>query len=49
VYHLFFFFFFALGKIVIDGIDICKLPLQTLRSRMSIILQDPVLFSGSIR
>ncbi|XDV24944.1 hypothetical protein PO909_028962 [Leuciscus waleckii] len=37
------------GKIVIDGIDICKLPLQTLRSRMSIILQDPVLFSGSIR
>ncbi|XP_051974491.1 ATP-binding cassette sub-family C member 9-like isoform X1 [Xyrauchen texanus] len=37
------------GKIIIDGIDICKLPLQTLRSRMSIILQDPVLFSGSIR
>uniref|UniRef100_A0A3B4XSG5 ATP-binding cassette, sub-family C (CFTR/MRP), member 9 n=1 Tax=Seriola lalandi dorsalis TaxID=1841481 RepID=A0A3B4XSG5_SERLL len=37
------------GKIVIDGIDICKLPLQTLRSRLSIILQDPVLFSGSIR
>uniref|UniRef100_A0A672SY96 ATP-binding cassette sub-family C member 9-like n=1 Tax=Sinocyclocheilus grahami TaxID=75366 RepID=A0A672SY96_SINGR len=36
-------------KIVIDGIDICKLPLQTLRSRLSIILQDPVLFSGSIR
>ncbi|XP_016344220.1 ATP-binding cassette sub-family C member 9-like isoform X4 [Sinocyclocheilus anshuiensis] len=37
------------GKIVIDGIDICKLPPQTLRSRLSIILQDPVLFSGSIR
>ncbi|XP_074554048.1 ATP-binding cassette sub-family C member 9 isoform X2 [Halichoeres trimaculatus] len=37
------------GKIVIDGIDICRLPLQTLRSRLSIILQDPVLFSGSIR
>ena len=41
-------FLFA-GKIIIDGIDICKLPLQTLRSRLSIILQDPVLFSGSIR
>ncbi|XP_068162592.1 ATP-binding cassette sub-family C member 9 [Antennarius striatus] len=37
------------GRIVIDGIDICQLPLQTLRSRLSIILQDPVLFSGSIR
>ncbi|XP_028809628.1 ATP-binding cassette sub-family C member 9 isoform X3 [Denticeps clupeoides] len=37
------------GKIIIDGIDICKLPLQTLRSRLSIIMQDPVLFSGSIR
>ncbi|KAJ8245701.1 hypothetical protein GJAV_G00273560 [Gymnothorax javanicus] len=37
------------GKIVIDGIDICKLPLPMLRSRLSIILQDPILFSGSIR
>ncbi|KAJ8417075.1 hypothetical protein AAFF_G00283020 [Aldrovandia affinis] len=37
------------GRIVIDGIDIAKLPLQTLRSRFSIILQDPILFSGTIR
>ncbi|XP_059829929.1 ATP-binding cassette sub-family C member 8 isoform X2 [Hypanus sabinus] len=37
------------GRIIIDGIDISKLPLSMLRSRLSIILQDPVLFSGSIR
>ncbi|XP_035497539.1 ATP-binding cassette sub-family C member 8 [Scophthalmus maximus] len=37
------------GRIVIDDIDIAQLPLQTLRSRLSIILQDPFLFSGSIR
>uniref|UniRef100_A0A8B9LLA9 ATP-binding cassette, sub-family C (CFTR/MRP), member 8b n=1 Tax=Astyanax mexicanus TaxID=7994 RepID=A0A8B9LLA9_ASTMX len=37
------------GRIIIDGIDIAKLPLQTLRSRFSIIPQDPFLFSGTIR
>uniref|UniRef100_A0A8C2CA47 ATP-binding cassette, sub-family C (CFTR/MRP), member 8 n=1 Tax=Cyprinus carpio TaxID=7962 RepID=A0A8C2CA47_CYPCA len=37
------------GQIIIDDIDIAKLPLQTLRSRFSIILQDPFLFSGTIR
>ncbi|XP_030621036.1 ATP-binding cassette sub-family C member 8 [Chanos chanos] len=37
------------GQIIIDGIDIAKLPLQTLRSRFSIILQDPIMFSGTIR
>ncbi|CAK9250507.1 unnamed protein product, partial [Sphagnum jensenii] len=37
------------GRIVIDGIDISKLGLQELRSRLTIIPQDPVLFSGTIR
>uniref|UniRef100_A0A673M7A1 ATP-binding cassette sub-family C member 8-like n=1 Tax=Sinocyclocheilus rhinocerous TaxID=307959 RepID=A0A673M7A1_9TELE len=37
------------GNRIIDGIDIAKLPLQTLRSKFSIILQDPILFSGTIR
>ncbi|OMJ08510.1 Metal resistance protein YCF1 [Smittium culicis] len=37
------------GSIFIDDIDITKLPLHQLRSRLSIIPQDPLLFSGSIR
>ncbi|TRY81680.1 hypothetical protein DNTS_025996, partial [Danionella cerebrum] len=37
------------GRIIIDDIDIAKLPLQTLRSCFSIIQQDPFLFSGTIR
>ncbi|XP_019621129.1 PREDICTED: ATP-binding cassette sub-family C member 9-like [Branchiostoma belcheri] len=37
------------GKIVIDGIDISDVPLSTLRSRLTIIPQDPILFSGTIR
>ncbi|KAK0179174.1 hypothetical protein PV327_007989 [Microctonus hyperodae] len=39
----------AHGKIFIDGIDISKLGLHTLRSRLTIIPQDPVLFSGTLR
>ncbi|KAL5281110.1 ABCC2.2 family protein [Megaselia abdita] len=37
------------GKISIDGIDISILGLHGLRSRLTIIPQDPVLFSGSLR
>jgi ATP-binding cassette subfamily C (CFTR/MRP) protein 1 len=37
------------GQIIIDGIDISELGLHTLRSRLTIIPQDPVLFSGSLR
>ena len=37
------------GKILIDNVDISKLGLHTLRSRLTIIPQDPVLFSGSLR
>ncbi|TDH11131.1 hypothetical protein EPR50_G00057620, partial [Perca flavescens] len=39
----------AKGRIFIDGIDIAKIGLHDLRSRITIIPQDPVLFSGSLR
>lgn len=37
------------GKIVIDGIDVSSLGLSELRSKLSIIPQEPQLFSGTIR
>lgn len=37
------------GRIEIDGIDTKDLNLQYLRSKISIIPQDPVLFSGNLR
>ncbi|KAI8360085.1 hypothetical protein B0O80DRAFT_194371 [Mortierella sp. GBAus27b] len=37
------------GKITVDGIDISKLGVHDLRSSLTIIPQDPVLFIGTIR
>uniref|UniRef100_A0AAQ5ZNX8 ABC-type glutathione-S-conjugate transporter n=1 Tax=Amphiprion ocellaris TaxID=80972 RepID=A0AAQ5ZNX8_AMPOC len=39
----------AKGKIFIDGVNIAEIGLHDLRSRITIIPQDPVLFSGSLR
>ena len=37
------------GRLLIDGIDISDVTLKSLRSQMGIMLQDSVIFSGSIR
>ena len=36
------------GRILLDGTDIRKIKLESLRQQISIVLQDPLLFSGTI-
>lgn len=37
------------GKITIDGIDTSRIGMKLLRSKISVIPQDPVLFTGTVR
>jgi ATP-binding cassette subfamily B protein len=36
------------GHVLIDGVDVRRYPVRALREKIAIVLQDPVLFSGTI-
>ena len=40
---------FQRGRITMDGVDIREIPLDELRARVGVVLQDVFLFSGSLR
>uniref|UniRef100_A0A7S0R450 Uncharacterized protein n=1 Tax=Chlamydomonas leiostraca TaxID=1034604 RepID=A0A7S0R450_9CHLO len=46
---LFRMFELAMGRIVIDGKNIARVPLREVRSRLAIIPQEPVMFKGTVR
>jgi len=37
------------GQVLIDGVEVNKVDLETLRSRITVIPQDPVIFDGTLR
>jgi ATP-binding cassette subfamily B protein len=37
------------GRLLIDGVDVREIPLESLRAHMAVVPQDVFLFSGSIR
>ena len=37
------------GKVLVDGIDLSKVDLNTFRSQLGVVLQDSFLFDGSVR
>ena len=37
------------GRVTLDGVDVRNLPLDALRAQIGVALQEPVLFSGTIR
>ncbi len=36
------------GRVTIDGVDVRKISLRTLRTQFAVVLQEPLLFSGTI-
>jgi len=38
----------TVGRVAIDGVDVRKYKVRSLRERISIVLQDPVLFQGTV-